>query len=187
MTSVIIYIENSINIIMKGRPKMKLVAVMFAYKRQIAFKDGKRRCVICRPDYLIISMYNSKTRRFQRLKIVPLRFHPLPQAIVDLMTDPRTYIFAWTDEELLILKALLQEIGISTRSVHLGLITGYLRAHRIPHKTLAKTAQALRVAKCPREGVRTLSLVKKRFDCFRKIIKRLIQINNLLLIDSIWV
>ena len=76
-------------------------------------------------------------------------------------------------------------MGISTRNVRLGLITNYLKTHGMPYKSLTQTSQALGIGHCPREGVRSLALVQKRFDCFRKIIKQLIVINDLVIIDGI--
>lgn len=166
---------------------MRLVVVMFAYKKHITIKNGKRDGVLCRPDYMIISKYNVKTKRFQRRRIIPIRYNQLPQAVADLMTNPRTYVVAWTEDELIIVKTLLEEMGISTRNVRLGLFNGYLKTHGIPYNSLTQTSQALGVGRCPREGVRSLALVKKRFDIFRKIIRRLIQLNELLIIDGIWV
>ena len=149
------------------------------------FKNGKCGGVLCRPDYMIISKYNPKTNSFKRRRIIPLRYTQIPQAVADLMTNPRTYVVAWTEDELIILKTLLEEMGISTRNVRLGLITNYLKTHGMPYKSLTQASQALGIGRCPREGVRSLALVQKRFDCFRKIIKQLIVINDLVIIDGI--
>lgn len=166
---------------------MKMIVIMFAFQKKIKIKNGERDGVLCRPDYMIISKYNVKTKRFQRRRIIPIRYNQLPQAVADLMTNPRTYVVAWTEDELIITKTLLEEMGISARSVRLGLITSYLKTHDVPYKSLKQAAQVLGVGRCPREGVRSLALVKKRFDCFRKIIRRLIQLNELLIIDGILV
>lgn len=162
-----------------------MIVIMFAFKKQITIKNGARGGVLCRPDYMIISKYNAKFKRFGRYRIVPIRHAQLPQDIVDLMTNPQTYVVAWTEDELIIVKTLLEEMGISTRRVRLGLITNYLKTNGIPYKSLTQTAQALGIGRCPREGVRSLALVKKRFDIFRKIIRRLIVINDLVIIDGI--
>ena len=164
-----------------------MIVIMFAFKKQITIKNGKRDGVLCRPDYMIISKYNPKTNSFKRRRIIPLRYNQIPQAVADLMTNPQTYVVALTEDELIILKTLLEEMGISTRNLRLGLITNYLKTTGIPYKSLTQTSQALGVGRCPREGVRSLALVKKRFDCFRRTIRRLIQLNDILLIDGIWI
>lgn len=76
---------------------MKMIVIMFAFKKQITIKNGKRGGVLCRPDYMIISKYNAKFKRFGRHRIVSIRHAQLPQDIVDLMTNSQTYVVAWTE------------------------------------------------------------------------------------------
>lgn len=167
---------------------MSMVVIMFAYKKQIKIKNGERSGILFRPDYMMLSRYDSKRKRFRRRRIIPLSHNQLPEDIADLLTNPDTYTIAWTDDEITILKTLLNEMGISARNVHTDLVTGFLKAHTIPYKSLTQTAQALGVSHhCPRECVQSLEKVKNRFDVLRRVIKYLIQLNDILLIDGIWV
>lgn len=167
---------------------MSMVVIMFAYKKQIKIKNGERSGIMFRPDYMMLSRYDSKRKRFRRRRIIPLSHNQLPEDIADLLTNPGTYTIAWTEDEACILQALLAEMGIDIRTVRIGLITGYLKAHNIPNKSLTQTAQALGVSHhCPRECVQSLEKVKNRFDVLRRVIKFLIQLNDILLIDGIWV
>lgn len=165
----------------------QIIIVSFSLKRRINKDEEGKHGIIYRPDYMVISVFDTLTRCFLPRRIVHLKHDKLPDDIAEKLVDCKIQIIAWSEDEKAILQTVVQETGRNHDVLRIGRFREYLATIGVPTDSMSAAAKDLGLGKCPREGVRSLSKVLKRFSMLRKIVKRVFEINDLELIDGIFI
>lgn len=165
----------------------KIAIVMFTHKTK-ATKDAEgKHGIIYRPDYMIISVFDTSTRRFSPRRIVHLKHNRLPDDVAEMLVARRTQIILWSDEDKALLQMLMQETGRYSGKLGVGRFREYLATINVPTDSMSAAARDLGIGTCPREGVRSLIKVLRRFSVLRKIVKKVFKRNDLDLMDGIFI
>ena len=164
---------------------MKLILVILSYKKETIITDDKKRSKLHRPDYLLLSEFDSATSRFGRIKLIITRNEKLPPYLVKKMVDRNTLVTTWDNDEMTLLKKLIGEAGTDPATVNTDTLKDYLNKNVFPCATLYQASQKFDIKSCPRDDARTLPKVKCRIKVTKKIITKLLRRNKLHLFDSI--
>ena len=164
---------------------MKVYVVMCSYQKRIEKTGEERSGSIYRPGFMFLSEFDTKTQRYARYTLVPLKYEYIAQVIAENLIAKNTRIVVWSEDEKTILHTILQEAGCNSGKLRFIPIRRYLKEHGIPDNSLASTAKELRLGTCPRDGVTSFDKVFERFDMLRRIFKKIIVIDGLNLIDGI--
>lgn len=164
---------------------MKVYVLMCSFKKCIEKTGEERSGAIYRPGFMFLSEFDTKTHRYTRYILVPLKYEYIAQVIAEKLISKNARIVVWCEDEKTILHTILQEAGCNSGKLRFIPIRRYLKEHGIPDKSLASTAKELRLGTCPRDGVTSYDKVFERFDMLRRIFKKIIVIDGLNLIDGI--
>lgn len=164
---------------------MSIFLLTISYKRRIDGSGDERTGVLFRPEFMLISEFDTNTNKYTRYKNIPLKREYIPRVTAEKLISKDARIVVWSEDEKSILHTLVQEAGFNSGKLEFIPIREYLRQHDIPDKSLASTAKALHLGNCPRDGVTSYDKLFKRFDTLRKIFKKIIHIDGLDLIDGI--
>ena len=164
---------------------MKLMLIMLSYKKETIIVDDKKRSILHRPDFLLLSELESTTGQFGRVKLVNVRNEKLPLSLAKKMVDRNTLVTTWDNDEIMLLKKLICEAGADPATVNTDTLKDYLNKYVFPCATLYQASQKFDIKSCPRDDARTLPKVKCRIKVTKKIITKLLRQSKMHLFDSI--
>ena len=164
---------------------MKLMLIMLSYKKETIIVDDKKRSILHRPDFLLLSELESTTGRFGRVKLVNVRNEKMPLSLAQKMVDHDTLVTTWNNDEMVVLKKLICEAGVDTTTLNTDTIKDYLNKNVFPCATLYQASQKFDIKSCPRDDARRLPKVKRRFIVIKMIITKLLKQSKLHLFDSV--
>ena len=164
---------------------MKVYVVMCSYQKRIEKTGEERSGSIYRPGFMFLSEFDTKTQRYARYTLVPLKYEYIALVISEKLIAKNSRIVVWSEDEKTILYTLLKEAGFDSGKLKFIPIKRYFKEHGITYNSLASTAKELRLETCPRDGVTSFDKVFERFDMLRRIFKKIIIIDGLNLIDGI--
>ena len=164
---------------------MKLILIILSYKKETIIADDKKRSILHRPDFLLLSELETTTGLFGRVKLVNVRNEKLPPYLVKKMVDRKTLVTTWDNNEMVLLKKLICEAGADTASINTDTLKDYLNKNVFPCSTLYQASQKFDIKSCPRDDARTLPKVKCRIKVIKKIITKLLRQSKMHLFDSI--
>lgn len=157
---------------------MTIIFAMLSFKKKTKITDNKKQKKLFRPDFMIYYEYDGNTKRNKRNMIAFTKHKKLPISLCQKFTDPDTFIFTWTPEELVLIKKLINETGINSIGSKRGDFKSYFLGKNIPCSTLSRTAKYYGITHCPGDNVITLSKVRQRFKVLKKLFFKVIKINN---------
>ena len=165
----------------------KIAIVTFSYKSKTAKDAEGKHGIIYRPDYMIISVFDTSTRRFSPRRIIPLKHDCLPEELARMLSSRKAQIIIWSEEDKALLQMLVQETGRCSGKLRIGRFREYLATIDVPTDSMSAAARDLGIGTCPREGVRSIAKVLMRFSVLRKIVKKIFKRNDLDLMDGIFI
>ena len=165
----------------------KIAIVTFSYKSKTAKDAEGKHGIIYRPDYMIISVFDTSTRRFSPRRIIPLKHDRMPEDVANMLASRKAQIIIWSEEDKALLQMLVQETGRCSGKLRIGRFREYLFTINVPTDSMSAAARDLGIGTCPREGVRSLIKVLRRFTTLRKIVRKVFRRNDLDLMDGIFI
>lgn len=164
---------------------MKLILIILSYKKETIIADDKKRSILHRPDFLLLSELESTTGLFGRVKLVNVKNEKLPLSLAKKMVDRNTLVTTWNNNEMTLLKKLIGEAGTDPATVNTDTLKDYLNKNVFPCATLYQASQKFDIKSCPRDDARTLPKVRRRFIVIKMIITKLLRQSKMHLFDSI--
>ena len=164
---------------------MKLILIILSYKKETIIVDDKKRSILHRPDFLLLSELESTTDRFGRVKLVNVRNEKMPLSLAHKMVDHDTLVTTWDNDEMVVLKKLICEAGVDTTTLNTDTLKDYLNKNVFPCTTLYQASKKFDIKSCPRDDARRLPKVKRRFIVIKMIITKLLKQSKLHLFDSV--
>ena len=138
-----------------------------------------------RPDTIFYQEYNPANESFSSVKTVDTKCNLLPDSFVDKLIDPDIIKVCWDVESTsIIMDTLVLETGINKNNSYFSL-PEWLKRSGYPHRSLSKIAQRLHIPPCCRSDVKDITKLRKRFNTFSAVVRKLVRIDALDLIDSI--
>jgi len=165
----------------------KIAIVTFSYKSKTAKDAAGKHGIIYRPDYMIISVFDTSTRRFSPRRIITLKHDLMPEDVASMLASRKAQIIIWSEEDKALLQMLVQETGRCSGKLRIGRFREYLSTINVPTDSMSASARDLGIGTCPREGVRSLAKVLRRFTTLRKIVRKVFRRNDLDLMDGIFI
>ena len=138
-----------------------------------------------RPDTIFYQEYNPANKSFSSVKTVDTKCNQLPAGLVNKLIDPDIIKVCWDAESTsLIMDTLILERGINKSNYYLALPV-WLKNNGYPYRSLNEIAQRLHIPPCCRSDVKNPKKLRKRFNTFSAVVRKLVRIDALEMIDSI--
>ena len=138
-----------------------------------------------RPDTIFYQEYNPANESFSSVKTVDTKCNLLPDSFVDKLIDPDIIKVCWDVESTsIIMDTLVLETGINKNNSYFSL-PEWLKRNGYPYRSLNEIAQRLHIPTCCRSDVKDPKKLRKRFNTFSSVVRKLVRIDALDLIDSI--
>lgn len=138
-----------------------------------------------RPETVLYQEYDTEAQSFSAVKTVDTKCNLLPAGLVNKLIDPDIIKVCWDAESTsLIMDTLVLETGINKNNSYFSL-PEWLKRNGYPYHSLNEIAQRLHIPPCCRSDVKDINKLRKRFNTFSAVVRKLVRIDALDLIDSI--
>ncbi len=138
-----------------------------------------------RPETVLYQEYDPKDQSFSSVKTADTKCNLLPAGLIQKLIDPDIIKICWDAESTsIIMDALVLETGVN-KSISYFSLPEWLKRSGYPHRSLSKIAQRLHIPPCCRSDVNNPIKLRKRFNTFSAVVRKLVRIDALEMIDSI--
>lgn len=138
-----------------------------------------------RPETVLYQEYDPEAQSFSTVRTIDTKCNLLPADLVNKLIDPDIIKVCWDlDSTSLIMDTLILERGINKTNSYLALPV-WLKNNGYPYRSLNKIANRLHISPCCRSDVKDITKLRKRFNTFSAVVRKLVRIDALDLIDSI--
>jgi len=140
---------------------------------------------LLRPETVLYQEYDPEDQSFSAVRTIDTKCNLLPDSLVDKLIAPDTIKVCWDAESTsIIMDTLVLETGINKNNSYFSL-PEWLKRNGYPHRSLNEIANRLHISPCCRSDVKDPKKLRKRFNTFSSVVRKLVRIDVLDLIDSI--
>lgn len=140
---------------------------------------------LLRPETVLYQEYDPEDQSFSAVRTIDTKCNLLPDSLVDKLIAPDTIKVCWdVDSTSLIMDTLLLEKGVNKNISYFSL-PEWLKRNGYPYHSLNEIAQRLHIPPCCRSDVKDINKLRKRFNTFSAVVRKLVRIDALDLIDAI--
>lgn len=138
-----------------------------------------------RPETILYQEYDPEDQSFSAVRTIDTKCNLLPDSFVDKLIDPDIIKVCWDVESTsIIMDTLILETGINKNNSYLSL-PEWLKRNGYPYRSINEIAKRLHIPTCCRSNMKDINKLRKRFNTFSAVVRKLVRIDALDLIDSI--